>query len=207
MWNMVIKVRRWPWLPKIHSSYLLLPFMPSKTLYKTTAILFSHNRTLGVQKRQWVDVSAQYLDFQVGELEWLGVTWPGRRSNWGGESAADDSPQAAPGLGWPEGLAPLGQLTYVLSAGRGCHRMAVSGEWVLQTQRERELTEASTELGSGLCLLFAAFCWLQAVFIRHCRSERRRKLNSASWERGSVARSHCRRACGMGNVVTIFGDI
>lgn len=66
-------------LPDIHSSYLLLPFIPSKTMYKTTAILFSYNIALGIQRRDsGDDVSAwQYLDFQRGELEWLGMTWPG----------------------------------------------------------------------------------------------------------------------------------
>ena len=38
-------------LPDIHSSYLLLPFIPSKTMYKTTAILFSYNIALGIQRR------------------------------------------------------------------------------------------------------------------------------------------------------------
>lgn len=47
-------------LPNIHSSYLSLPFIPSKTMYKTTAILFSYNFVLGIQRQDsGDDVSAR----------------------------------------------------------------------------------------------------------------------------------------------------
>lgn len=167
MWNMVIKVRRWPWLPKIHSRYLLLPFMPSKTLYKTTAILFSHNLALGVQRRDsgLMCLLASVWIFRWGN--WSGWVWldqgEKKQLGWRIRFADDSLTQAAPGLGWPEGLAPLGQLTHTSSPQSwGCHRMAVSGEWVLQTQRERELTGFYGAGLRSLCLTVAAFCWLQA---------------------------------------------
>lgn len=167
MWNMVIRVRRWPWLPKIHPSYLLLPFIPSKTLYKTTAILFSYNLALGIQRRDsGDDVSAcQRLGFQMGELEWLGVTWPGGEETTGVENSLwgwlPYSCGTWPGMTWRPGSP--GAVDNI----RPLHRArAVTGWQFLESgcsrHAERELTGFYWAGLRSLSLTVAAFCWLQA---------------------------------------------
>lgn len=161
--------------------------MPSKTLYKTTAILFSHSLALGVQRRDsgLMCLLASVWIFQVGELEWLGVTWPGGEETTGVENPLCGwlpcSGGTWPGMTWRPG-SPGAVDTCVLS-----HRAeAVTGWQFLEsgcsdTERERADRLLRSWAQKPLSLLHRILLVTSQSFIHAIVDLRGEELNSASW--------------------------
>lgn len=113
---------------------------------------------------------------------WSGWVWldQGEKKQLGWRIRFEDDflTHAAPGLGWLEGLAPLGQLTtYVLSTELG---LSQDGSFwrVGAPDTQRESWQASTELGSeaSVSLLPHSVGYKPVIHSRHCRFERRAEL-------------------------------
>lgn len=166
---MVIKVRRWPcYLIYIPVTYRCLSYHP-KPCIKPLPFYLLQPCVRNSETRQWGWCVCSIMSgFSDGRTRMAGCDLT--RGSWnklGGESTFRMTPLLMWYLAWDDLKAwlPWGSwledLTHMSSPQSwGFHRMAVSGDWVLQTHRE--LTGFYWAGLGSLSLTFATFCWLQA---------------------------------------------